>query len=382
MTTRARPRVLVVAGWYPSARDPLQGVFVLEHARAAARHHDVEVLVVERGPVQGARLTQVVDGVEHGLPTTRVRYSDRIPEALGGLVYVPRAVAHVLRRRRRPDVIHAHVYAAGLLGVVLGRVLRVPVVVSEHLSSFQLGTLSSSARRMAEVAFRGAAVVCPVSEALKRATQPLAPDTRFEVVPNVVDTELFRPGAAAGAAGPLLFVGMLDELKGVSTLLRALAAVRADGRPVRLDLVGRTPGLEHYEALARDLGLEGDAVTFHGVLPKEHVAALMRGASALVLPSRTETFGVVVIEALASGLPVVATRVGNLPELVDDAAGELVDPDDAPALAAAIGRVLDGRARFDRAALAGRTRERYGLEAIAERWREVYLTARTPRAAR
>ena len=100
---------------------------------------------------------------------------------------------------------------------------------------------------------------------------------------------------------------------------------------------------------------------FHGELPKEEVARLMRDADLFVLPSLHETFGCVLIEAMASGLPSVATRVGGVPEVLPGEAGELVAPQDPQALAAAIERGLE-RPR-DPAALARTAAERYGYEA-------------------
>ncbi len=139
----------------------------------------------------------------------------------------------------------------------------------------------------------------------------------------------------------LLFVGLLDEVKGVQVLLRAFARVHAAHPGARLDIVGDGPRRGEYEALASELGVAA-AVRFHGALTRDAIAPMMREADLLVLPSRTETFGIVVVEALACGLPVVATRVGALPELVDSAAGVLVDPADPVALADGIAAALAG----------------------------------------
>ncbi len=98
----------------------------------------------------------------------------------------------------------------------------------------------------------------------------------------------------------------------------------------------------------------------------------MRDADLFVLPSFHENLPVVLIEAQASGLPAVATTVGGVPELVDDAAGELVAPGDPEALAAAIRRALDARDRFDPAALHARAEQRYGYTAICARWTDLY----------
>jgi glycosyltransferase involved in cell wall biosynthesis len=367
----ARRRVLVVAGWYPSPEAPIDGVFVREHARAAALRHEVVVLAIRAASGPGPLVIRT-DGVEDGLRTVRIRHR-ALPGPTAGALYVPaarRALRGLEAEGFRPDVIHGHVYAAGLLGVLLARRRGIPVVISEHFSGFQLGTVSRAQGAMARAAFRGAAVVCPVSESLRAALAPYAPHTRMRVVPNVVDTELFapseRPAIGEGEDVTLLCVGLLDEIKGVGTLLRALAMARERGGRLRLDLVGGGPRRPDYERLADELGLRA-AVAFHGPLPKAEVAARMRTADVLVAPSLTETFGVVVAEALASGLPVVATRVGALPELVGDRAGRLVAPGDPAALADAL---LAPPPRS--AAVADEMRRRFSRDAIAEAWSAVY----------
>ncbi len=160
-------------------------------------------------------------------------------------------------------------------------------------------------------------------------------------------------------------VGALAQKKGHADLLDALP--RLDG--VHLDVVGDGELREELEAHAARLGL-GGSVRFHGELPKEEVARMMREADLYVLPSINETFGCVLIEAMASGLPSVATRVGGVPEVLDADAGELVEPRDPAAFAAAIERVLERR--FDPGALARAAEERYGYAAFAESWTNVY----------
>jgi glycosyltransferase involved in cell wall biosynthesis len=125
-----------------------------------------------------------------------------------------------------------------------------------------------------------------------------------------------------------------------------------------------------YEALARRLRLK--RVTFLGLLPKQELADRMRRAALFALGSRYENNPCVVLEAMASGLPVVATRVGGLPEVVDDGNGLLAEPENPAALARAIGEALDHLDRFDRNEIARQAHERYSLAAVGVRLSAVY----------
>ena len=163
----------------------------------------------------------------------------------------------------------------------------------------------------------------------------------------------------------LLNVAALAEKKGHRFLIEAMAELPE----ATLEIVGDGELRADLEAQVRGLGLE-DRVTFLGEQPKREVARLMREAGLFVLPSLAENLPVVLIEAMASGLPSVATRVGGVPEMLGDGDGELVQPGDAAALAAAV-RTAAGRS-FDPQDMAARARARYSYAAVCARWSEIY----------
>jgi glycosyltransferase involved in cell wall biosynthesis len=337
-------RVLVLTTAYPAPGDPVRGIFVCEYARAVAPWCEVCVVHLDRTPdVRRIELERR----EEEPPVVRVRYPYR-PTALSVARHFQAARRGLHAAPFRPDVIHAHFFLAAAPAVVLG---RTPVVATEHWSVFlpeDPMTLSRPLRLVARLALERAAAVTVPSEALARALPVPA-----RVVPTVVDTALFHPG---GEREPrrLLAAGLFYDAKGFDLLIEAVGRVP----DVRLDLVGDGPPRPELEALARRLGAD---VTFHGVVSKAELARLMRRADLFVSSSRYENNPVVVLEALASGLPVVATSVGGVPEIVGGD-GLLVGPGDAGALAAAIEEAL-GR-EFDRAAIADRARERYSAERI------------------
>jgi len=374
-------RVLVVPKWYPWPDRPVFGSFCREHARALSTRHDVVVLASDAVRAPGFPAFQLTDTVEDGLRTIRVRYRrPRLRPAALGFQLAGMLVA-LLRLRRagwRPDVVHAHVYSAALAALVLARLSRAPLVVSEHYTGFQRGLVAGYERRLARCAFHRADLVAPVSRDLARQIQALAPRARARVVANVVDTDVFHPPQTTSREEPdgrparLLTVAALAAKKGHADLLEAFATVARE-RPAVLELVGDGEERRALEALAERLGIAA-AVRFRGELPREAVAALMREADLFVLPSHFENLPVVLIEAMASGLPFVATAVGGVPELLEGAppgAGLLCPARDPRALAEAIRRGLDA-AGGPVPGLAAHARARFGRDAIAQAWSDVY----------
>ncbi len=371
-------RVLVVPKWYPWPDRPVLGIFCQEQARALARRHDVVVLASQARRRPRFPAFRLAGAIEGGLRTIRLQY--RRPWARpAGMVFQIGGMLVALARLRaqgwRPDIVHAHVYSAGLPALVLARISGARLVVSEHYTGFQRGLITGYDQLTAKVAFRHADLVAPVSYELAAHIAALEPRARIQVVENVVDTEVFHPPPTPRRLGPdgearLLTVASLAPKKGHAILLEALVPINRK-RDVRLDLVGDGELRSELAQLARDLGVE-DLIRFHGELPKPAVAELMREADLFVLPSLFENLPCVLIEAMASGLPSVATSVGGVPELMKDLAGVLCPPRDADSLAQAISATLARLEEFDPLELADRARRRFGYETFARHWTEVY----------
>ncbi|MGI8749901.1 MAG: glycosyltransferase [Thermoleophilaceae bacterium] len=364
-------RILVVPKWYPWPDQPVWGIFCREHAAALATRHDVVVLASLATPDPGFGLYELTDEVEDGLRTLRVRYRRPRLRPLA-LVCQLLGMAVAIRRLRgegwRPDIVHAHVYSAALPALAIGLVSRARVAVTEHYTGFARGLITGYERSLARFAFERADVVAPVSDELAGHLRRIAPRARMVTVANVVDTEAFEPAARAHpprGAPRLLNVGALAEKKGHVHLLEAMTQLEG----AHLDIVGDGELRGDLERRAGELGLE-DRVRFLGERPKQEVARLMREADLFVLSSLAENLPVVLIEAMASGLPSVATWVGGVPEMLDEESGCLAEPGDPHALAQAVRCALD--TTFDSRAMAARAGERYSYEAISGRWTEIY----------
>jgi glycosyltransferase involved in cell wall biosynthesis len=368
-------RVLITPDWYPWPDQPLFGVFCREQARAVARLVDVAVLTWRVDPdLRVPFRLEVAD--EDGLTTLRLRVAHgRVPRSTFGFKLVGSLMALATLRQRGwvPDVLHAHEYGAAPVALALGAVARAPAIISEHYSGFALGTLPERERRRAKWAFEHGRLVCPVSRNLAGYVQAIAPRAKIEPVPNVVDTDVFAPDGTAHDAAPprLITVGSLVEIKGHRHLVTALARLRTAGRSMRLDVVGDGPLRAELEKLAADVGVT-DLIVFHGVKDKAAVAAALRQADVFVLPSLWENLPCALLEAMSAGLPVVATSVGGVPEVVDSWQAILVEAGSPDALADGLRKMAETVATYDRDRLRASVVAGFGYDAIGRRWADVY----------
>ena len=183
--------------------------------------------------------------------------------------------------------------------------------MSEHWSELALGRLPEGETDRARRFFRRAAVVSPVSHDMAKRIAPLTEATKLSPVPNPVDTGLFVPATRDRSSEiRLLSVGNLVAIKGHRVLIDAMPAVLSSHPAVQLDIVGDGELRDDLERRAHDRGV-ASRVHFHGRLERRRVAEMMRAADVLVLPSLWETLSCVLLEAMSSGLPVVASRVGG-----------------------------------------------------------------------
>lgn len=272
------------------------------------------------------------------------------------------------------EVLHTHYWMAGWVGRRLRRRLSAPWVHTFHtLAATKNATLAPGdapeppLRLIAERRIAGDAdlVVCASPGERDGVRRHLgAPSSRVRIVPPGVDTSVFYPPGAAGlpeaatlpfdpAEGPLLlFAGRLQPLKGPDIAVRTLAAIAEHegprpARPARLVVVGGASGNgvgatdpSRLRSLAAELGL-ADRVAVRDALPHGQLAELYRAARAVIVPSRTESFGLVALEAQACGTPVVAADVDGLRHAVGPGAGALVGEHDPRAFAAALAPLLD-----------------------------------------
>jgi glycosyltransferase involved in cell wall biosynthesis len=264
------------------------------------------------------------------------------------------------------------------LFIVPAHLLRVPYVLHMHGGDFarfygeRCGPL---ARRLLRFLYRNALVVVALSDEWRDALAAAIPGIRVVVVPNPVEMPAWQ--AALDAEPPsVLYLGVVKETKGVFDLLHAWPAVLARHPRARLVLAG-SGERDAAQALAQKLGV-ADSLQTPGWASGEAKAALLRGATVFVLPSHFEALPMAVLEAMAAGLPVVATRVGGIPDAIEDGRdGLLVPPHDPEPLGRALNALLEDGARRARLGAAARRRalENFSAGVIVPRIEEIWERA-------
>jgi len=377
--TQKRNRILFLASWFPNRWKPALGNFIQRHASAAALHDAIAVLHVSSGTRAGEPAYVVDTGDADGVFLVVVYYrKPRIP--VPGLRLWRYFRAHLIGYRRvrahfggHPDLVHLNVILpAGLFARYLRRMYGIPYVITEHSTVFKTGlpgAMRRFVRRTGNRAFR----ICPVSSDLGRAMAATGIRTPQQVIPNVVDTDLFRPGnRVPGGRKIILHVSTLDDRqKNITGLLHAIARLAEERDDFELHLVSELPPDAAVDT-ARNLGVYGRVVFIHRYMPLAEVATRMRGADAFVLFSRYENLPCVLIEAMASSVPVVSTDVGGIREHVLPEFGMLVPSEDEKRLLESLRDVLNEPGRFDTAGMRRYAETHFSRQAVGAALHRLY----------
>lgn len=374
-------KALFITTSYPCVSQPHSAIFVRRHAQAVAtagiQVHVLHCQAAERMAVPWHLVPEHDDAVTEGFPTARLLFR---PSRLRGVSFARYlfgtiAAIRTIRQSFKPDLVHAHFYAAAIPASVPGHGGRLPVVLTEHSSALR-GTLSRREATKARFAYARASKVLPVSRQLGEALVARNLTKAYQVVPNTVDTSVFHPETSQNRSGPLrlLHVGRLVRGKGLSHLLGALSLVRG-----RLDwslvVAGDGPDKDALVSQAHYLGIDA-CVQFLGQKHPSEIPRLMAGADLLAVPSLVENCSCAALEGLASGLPILGSPAVS--ELVGPEDGVIAQTTEPEQLAGALLELAKRRARFHPTEIAARA-QAYSLESIGRVLAGVYEEVVTER---
>jgi glycosyltransferase involved in cell wall biosynthesis len=329
-----------------------------------------DVTMVTSKSMPGLPAAETMSGVR----VVRTWFPGRTPA--GWTAHTLASVPAYLPLARDADVLHAQTFASALPGMLAKRRYGKPLVLTLHTSHFLRMANSAKWRPVLRRIIRSADWLLAASEEIRDVALGLYPHPRAEALTNGVDTGLFRrvePTLPQGARRRVIVPRRLFEKNGVEFMVRALPLVRRK-LDVEALFVGDGPERARLEALARELGV-ADTAHFMGARPNEEMPGLLASAEVAVFPSLMEATSVAALEAMSCELPVAASRVGGLPEIVHEDTGTLFRPGDpvelAERLVSLLGRDdLHERGRTARA----RVVENWSLERLARRHQAIYRT--------
>lgn len=388
-TDTKKLKVLFLPRWYPNRTDPMPGLFIERHARAVAANCQVSVLYVHPDPGLQAGQVDEVWQADEELLQLRIYYGPMSgnPGLLSQLANLCRYVRlnyhgyrAIRKRAGKPDLIHVNVLTRlGFLALLLKWATGTPYVVTEHWTRYlpHMDNYRGWLRKLiTRLVVKNAAAMLPVTDNLRVAMEKRGlKNANWIVIPNVVDTRMFSPAVRkdTGTLKSILHVSCFeDKQKNISGILRMLRILANERQDWVCHMVGDGIHYDRLVSMARELGLEGGQVLFHGLKENGELAEMMQSADFQLLFSRFENLPVVILESLACGVPVLSTDVGGIREHLHPEMGILIAAEDEQSLLEKVTYMLDHAGGFDKAYIRNYAQQHFSKEVIGRQIFDVY----------
>jgi glycosyltransferase involved in cell wall biosynthesis len=380
--------ILFLSGWYPSRLLPTLGNFVQKHAEAVALRSNVIALHVcsDAACKEMYEITESDLNNVHAINVYYKKVTNKIPvlARIQKLIRIKKAYSIGLeiakKRSGKIDIVHHNIlYPSGMMALYLKRLKGIPYIITEHSTAYlpskktPMGSLEKMFSRMIA---RNASFITPVSMDLRDAMRDHGLEGNYEVVYNVADTKLFYPPKqkSPGTKIKFLHISTLDDShKNISGMLRSAAELSKTQPGFECWFVGDGDTAPHIET-AKKLNIYNLVAFFEGTRTTVEIAELMRASDCFILFSNYENLPVVIIEALASGLPVISSDVGGIHEHISPERGMLVPAKDEKAFIDALSKMISDikRTRYNSSQLAAYADENFSYEKVSEKFHHLY----------
>lgn len=366
--------ILVVSRGYPTPKNPLRGIFEFDQAKALRdAGHKVVFLSLDLRSIRRKRKLGLYQTNAEGVDILNISFPvGNVPAwlfVLIGKIVIKHAFRVVCSKYGKPDILHAHFSDISAISTTLSINHNIPLIVTEHSSFVNTDKLSKKTRYYCRIAYAYANKLIAVSSALAEQIKKHFA-VNAAVIPNVVDVNKFTYHDSKIPDGfHFISVGNLKPIKGFDTLIHAFS--KANMGRFSLTIVGAGPERSRLQAQIDRLHLS-NKIHLAGQITREEIHRLMQKSHAFVLASKGETFGVAYIEAMAAGLPVIATRCGGPEDFVNQSNGLLVDVDNSEQLAQAMLELYNNYDNYDREAISISCKERFSPVAIADQLTSIY----------
>ena len=371
-----RLKIMIISRGYPSKKYPMNGIFEFDQAKALAKlGYKVIFAVIDMRSIRRWRKWGIEVFEKDGIEIYAINYPiGNIPLSVL-LFFYDKALRRVYKKIKinvgRPDILHAHFARIGHAAVKLKETTGIPLVITEHFSGLMNNPIEKKVIELGKQVYFKANKVITVSPALNMIIH-----NRFNVdniyVPNMVDSSSFKYFEEEKYSSfTFISVGSLIYRKRMDLLIDAFKSMLNDYKDIKLIIVGEGIEKSRLEKLIDENDLT-NVVKLTGGVERTVIAEYMSRSHCFVLASRAETFGVVYIEAMLMGLPVIATKCGGPEGFISEKNGLLIDVDDKDQLVQALKTMYKNADQYNRQKIIDETNQKFAPEKVAMRIFEVY----------
>ncbi|HOT03058.1 MAG TPA: glycosyltransferase [Methanolinea sp.] len=383
-----RKKVLFLASWFPNKEDRYSGIFIKRHAQAVSKYCAVSVLYIH---FTKNNIPKEIDiHIEDGITIIRIYIGGIGQKSIilkilsfifwkNGIFFVLKGLKKVFKCTGTPDIVHLNVILpAGMLALFLKYFFQIPYVITEHTNPFSIFLSNPIKRFLSKLILKNSKHIMPVSIFLQNSINSFYRTYKYSVIPNVVNTDLFTPKGEIRKINDkkvMLHVSRLnDQLKNISGILDAVWLLSKGRDDFVLIIIGDGNDRERLELKANQLEINRKFVFFLGNKTDEELACYMRNSNFFILNSREETFCVVCIEALSSGIPIIATKCGAPEEYITSQMGLLIPVDDSVALVDSLNYMLDNYQKYSPDELHNTIKIKFGSDFVGNQYYSIYLS--------
>ena len=386
-------KVLHLSRWYPNRYDPMPGLFIQRHAEAVSKHCDVGMVYVHPAEnseqtqyyeLQLERLNQVLTArVYYKVPSKKFLFLDK-PIKIYRFYRANRIGIRAIKTELKQfDLIHVHILTRlGLIAFYHRFFFNIPYIISEHWSRYlPLTNEFNGAMRkwITRFVVKNAAVVTTVTKNLANAMQTHGlKNDKYHTLSNVVTDTFFNTEKTDAEKPKVTFLHVScfeDKSKNISGLLHVILSLSKKRNDFTFKMIGEGMDFDFLKKYAKDLGIPDKMIDFTGLLEGEELVRQMASTDLMVVFSNYENFPVVINESFALGIPVLATKVGGIPEYINETNGRLLEAGDQQGLEDLLINYLDGQLKFDRERIMASSQSQFSSDGVGNELFQLYREA-------
>lgn len=375
LTLKPCLHILFLSSWYPSRVLPFNGDFIQRHAEAVALLHQVTAIHV----ISDNTLDKPIELIENNSNQvkTLIAYIKPSKNPIVKFYRFFSAYLLLVKRVGTFDVVHLNViFPAGLIALYLKWFQQKPYIISEHWHGYHqpfCKEIGFFEHFFLKIIAKNASIICPVSNNLGKAMSDFGLKNDFIKVPNVIDTNLFKPTERENNIYNIVHISSMEKVKNIPKILEVISQFQQTQNDFKFFLIGNNA--QDFTNLAKNLNIDANNICFVNQLLQQDLIPYLQQAAILVLFSEIENSPCVILEAFACGIPVISTDVGGISEHFPKGFGTLIKANDSQGL-------LKNLILYKKKATGISKNDKYqyivqnfGKIAIAKQFTKVYLLA-------